>query len=213
MVQFVLEHGLRILSGQSVAEAGEDGWTCRRTMDGALAQLDFILAGGRVQCHKTSYDNCLPIGLDHRCVHGVEQLRVQRDRSTIEGGRKRRQKSFKKWKPKLDERGQPQYVQDDLSMLVLEHGSTASFEQVEAAFQDAATKFGYTATHKLRSCPNSHIQALRAQRRRSHDQAECQQLSFEIRRLQRQESGARMTTQVEDIIKHSEHWHEVKTLL
>eukprot|EP00959_Pyramimonas_sp_CCMP1952_P182411 3814234-Pyramimonas_sp.AAC.1 len=90
--------------------------------------------------------------------------------------RTRRQKSFKKWKPNLDECGQPKDFQNYLSTRVLEHGSTACFEQVEAALQNAATKFGYTATRKILFSPSSRLQELRVQRRRARDHAESKRL-------------------------------------
>ena len=47
----------------------EECWTCRRALDGALVQLDFLLASLRVRVVKAWIDQSLPIGIDHCCVH------------------------------------------------------------------------------------------------------------------------------------------------
>ena len=44
-----------------------ESWTCARSLDGALVQIDSLLANTRFE-HKRGNDSSLPIGLDHRSV-------------------------------------------------------------------------------------------------------------------------------------------------
>ncbi len=43
--------------------------TCKRAVEGALVQLDFLLASLRVHVAKAWIDQSLPISLDYRRLH------------------------------------------------------------------------------------------------------------------------------------------------
>ena len=47
LIQFVLQHGLQILNRQMPMSEIHASWTCARSLDGALVQIDFILADTR----------------------------------------------------------------------------------------------------------------------------------------------------------------------
>ena len=69
LIQFVLEHGLQILNRQLPMSQTHESWTCARSLDGALVQIDFLLADTRLELLQSWNDFTLPIGLDHRSVH------------------------------------------------------------------------------------------------------------------------------------------------
>ena len=69
LMQFVLEHGLQILNRQMPMSEIHESWTCARSLDGALVQLDFLTADTRFELLQSWNDFSLPIGLDHRSVH------------------------------------------------------------------------------------------------------------------------------------------------
>ena len=69
LTQFVLEHGLQILNRQMPMSEIHESWTCARSLDGALVQIDFVLADTRFLLMQSWNDFSLPIGLDHRAVH------------------------------------------------------------------------------------------------------------------------------------------------
>ena len=64
-----LEHGLQILNRQMPMSEIHESWTCARSLDGALVQLDFLTADTRFELLQSWNDFSLPIGLDHRSVH------------------------------------------------------------------------------------------------------------------------------------------------
>ena len=53
---------------------GIDRWTCKRTADNVLVQLDYIIGMPAFVMMSTWNDYELPIGLDHRCVHRILTL-------------------------------------------------------------------------------------------------------------------------------------------
>ena len=69
LMQFVLEHGLQILNRQLPMSQIHESWTCARSLDGALVQIDFLIADTRLELLQSWNDCSLPIGLDHRSVH------------------------------------------------------------------------------------------------------------------------------------------------
>ena len=68
MIHWILEHGLQVLNRL------DSTMTCRRAMDGALVQLDFLLASLRVRVVRAWVDQSLPVGVDHRCVHSFIRI-------------------------------------------------------------------------------------------------------------------------------------------
>ena len=62
-------HGLQILNRQMPMSQIHDSWTCAGSLDGALVQIDFLLANTRVVLLKSWNDFTLPIGPDHRSAH------------------------------------------------------------------------------------------------------------------------------------------------
>ena len=69
LIEFVLDEGLCIFNRHMDMANVNDSWTCSRSRDGRLVQIDFILGGLQFVLDDVWYDFGLPIGLDHRCVH------------------------------------------------------------------------------------------------------------------------------------------------
>ena len=47
-VHWVLMHGLVVLNRQLDENLADDNWTCKRALDGALVQIDFVLSDSRM---------------------------------------------------------------------------------------------------------------------------------------------------------------------
>ena len=68
LAQWIMQNGLYIANRQKPTHQIEDSWTCRRSSDGTLTQIDFIVLDRRTLFDNTWNDYVIPIGLDHRCV-------------------------------------------------------------------------------------------------------------------------------------------------
>ena len=101
MIQWILERGLQVLNRLDSTMAIQESWTCKRAVDGALVQLDFLLANLRVRVTRAWVDQSFPIGLHHRgvhcliCIGGVRPAQIKRCAK------------LKHWQPYLDENGTP----------------------------------------------------------------------------------------------------------
>ena len=101
MIQWILERGLQVLNRLDSTMAIQESWTCKRAVDGALVQLDFLLPNLRVRVMRAWVDQSFPIGLDYRCVHclicigGVRPAQIKRCAK------------LKHWQPYLNENGTP----------------------------------------------------------------------------------------------------------
>ena len=108
LAHWVLEHGLQIFNRIRDASFDLDSWTCKRTADNALVQLDYIIGMPAFITMSTWNDYQLPIGLDHRCVHCLLTLV-----DTVQGVHHRR-RGLKQWLPNLDRFGEPRTFQTKL---------------------------------------------------------------------------------------------------
>ena len=101
LMQWVLENGFLVQNRLDHKLLGEDSWTCCRTFDSSLVQIDFIFTTPKLIIMDSWCDFSIPIGLDHRCVHCVFQL--------VSPSRKRKQQkwNFKFWQPTLNDNGLP----------------------------------------------------------------------------------------------------------
>ena len=73
-------------------------------MDGSLVQIDFVLAQPLFEHLATWNDFGVPIGLDHRFVHAVVQIKVPRSKPS------RRHVKLKNWTPHLNGNGSPEVI-------------------------------------------------------------------------------------------------------
>jgi len=150
-----------------------DSWTCRRSMDGALVQMDFILSSSRFHIVATSCNFSFPIGLDHRSVHCTLKIMVRK------GVQLRRRSNFKGWRPLLDQHGTPAVYQHCIRrLLTLNPVSSAS--SLEKILHTAASRHGCSTRHRLCFVPSQHLKCLRSRRRRTQDPHLRKELSLHV---------------------------------
>ena len=128
LMEWVLEHGLQIFSRMKHSDCDHDSWTCQRASDKSLVQLDFLIGAMAFETQDTWNDFALPIGLDHRCVHCILHLPVQRPRHKSD-----RRRRLKHWVPYLDREGKPGLFQSFLRQR-MSTCSHHSLENLETCF-------------------------------------------------------------------------------
>ena len=69
-IHWILQNKLYIFNRENSPQQAES-WTCRRALDGAYVQLDFIIGDGNLNLEKAWQDHRIPIGNDDRCVHCI----------------------------------------------------------------------------------------------------------------------------------------------
>ena len=111
--RWILQNGLLVQSRMRGMDHPRDSWTCRRSMDGALVQLDFILRSPHCHCVATLCDFSFPIGLDHRSVHCTLKIMVRK------GIQLRRRSNFKGWRPPLNQHDNPTVYQHCIRRLLI----------------------------------------------------------------------------------------------
>ena len=124
-----------------------DSWTCARSLDGALVQIDFLLADTRVVLLQTWNDFSLPIGLNHRSVHC--EVRCISNCSP----RKCVKTTLKGWKPQFNHYQQPGQYHE----LLCRHrvrNPCITFDNLETALLHAGLRGGQTCRDILRFHPS-----------------------------------------------------------
>jgi len=207
LIEFVLRNGLHILSRQGDAEKNADSWTCRRAMDSALVQIDFLLADFRLQCRKTWCDNCVGVGLDHRSLHCTIACAVKVGSRKLPSAA---HTSFKGWRPTLDQDGKPSAYQQHLVNNVANHGRNFSAEFFEELLEKSAAKFGSTSAENVNFKPSAALKAMRVQRRSTQNPAERRSLSFAIRKKHRQETREWKSKEVNKLLSHPAGWKHLR---
>ena len=134
LAQWVMQNGLYIANRQEPTHQTEDSWTCRRSSDGILTQIDFIILDRRTVFDNTWNDNVIPIGLDHRCVHCTFHFNTSRI------ARRARLQKMKNWEPTLDEDGRPAKYHHEIQRRLAT--SRVSFGELEQILLDAGTRGG-----------------------------------------------------------------------
>ena len=180
LVDWVLGNGLVIQNRMDTTMNNDASWTCHRSFDGALVQLDFVVSSSRMTLVRSWCDYCISIGLDHRCVHCIVTFvsRKLPQRSTV--------KRMRNWMPRLDSNDQPSefqnFVRASLTS-VQDHGSIA----LENILVDAAIVTGHSQAQRLQFRASPLLRQLRSQRRHAPNQQCRKELSLQIRSLHRKE--------------------------
>ena len=134
LMEWVFEHGLQIFSRMKQNALDHDSWTCQRTSDKSLVQLDFLTGAMAFQTQNMWNDFALPIGLNHRCVHCITHLPVPRPRHKFD-----RKRVLKHWVAYLDRERRPGLFHSALRhrMSMRSHLSSESLGPalMEAGFQ------------------------------------------------------------------------------
>ena len=205
MIHWILEHGLQVLNRLDSTMTIEECWTCRRAMDGALVQLDFLLASLRVRVVRAWVDQSLPVGVDHRCVHSFIRI----------GGLRRAQikrcTKLKHWQPDLDENGTPSGFHTTVTT-ALTKLPAVSAEGLEQCLVVAGRNHGRHGSQHLRFVPSRLLADVRLRRRQTNAPQNQKQLSFQIRKLHRKKLRDWKSNQLERLLKQSSKWKILRTM-
>ena len=179
LVDWALGNGLVIQNRMDTTINNVPSWTCHRSFDGALVQLDFVVSSSRMTLVRSWCDYCIFIGLEHRCVHCIVTFvsRKPPQRSIV--------KRMRNWLPRLDSNDQPSefqnFVRPSLTS-VQDHGSIV----LENILVDAAIVTGHSV-QRLQFRVSPLLRQLRSQRRHAPNQQCRKELSLQIRSLHRKE--------------------------
>ena len=163
-------------------------------MDGALVQLDFLLANLRVRVMRAWVDQSFPIGLDHCCVHCLICI------GGIRPAQIKRCATLKHWQPYLDENGTPSGFHTTVAT-ALTNLSLVSAEALEQCLVVAGRNHGRRGSQQLRFVSSRLLTDLRFRRRQTNDPQEQKYLSFQIRKLHRQELRDWKSNQIKCLLK------------
>ena len=203
LMQFVLEHGLQILNRQLPMSQIHESWTCARSLDGALVQIDFLVADTRLELLQSWNDFSLPIGLDHRSVH----CKVKCNSTTV--SQKRVRSTLKGWKLHLNHCQQPgQY--HDLLFRYRTKNPRITFDNLEGALIHAGLRGGNSCRDILHFCPSPQLQSLRRARRTTLDAERRKTLSLQIRKLQQREARPWKSEQLRLKLGRVVHWKSLR---
>ena len=198
MIQWILKHGLQVLNRLDSTMTIQECWTCSRAMDGALVQLDFLLASLRVRVVRHGLTS-LPVGVDHRCVHFFIRI------GGLRPAQIKRCTKLKHWQPDLDENGTPSGFHTTVTT-ALTKLPAVSAERLEQCLVVARRNHGRHGSQHLRFVPSRLLADLRLRRRQTNDPQNQKQLSFQIRKLHRKELRDWKSNQLERLLKQSSNW-------
>ena len=114
LIHWILQNKFYIFNRDGSLQRDES-WTCRPAYDGTCVQFDFIIGDAYFTLKKAWQDYCIPIGNDHRCVHGILSRRQPYKQQY------RRKQVLKGWKPIMDENGEPSTFHTLLENKILRH--------------------------------------------------------------------------------------------
>ena len=204
LAHWILEHGLQIFNRIRDASFDLDSWTCKRTADNALVQLDYIIGMPAFVTMSTWNDYQLPIGLDHRCVHCM--LTVV---DTVHGVHHRR-RGLKNWKPNLDRHGEPHVFQANLRSHL--NGLPFTCSLFEFGLVKAGEHGGTCTKRSSVFKPSQELTEKRRGGRSTADPCARKQLSFEIQRMHRQELRAWKSAQISQHLQNPCMWKRLRSL-
>ena len=205
LIEFVLDEGLCIFNRHMDMVNVNDSWTCSRSRDGRLVQIDFILGGLQFVLDDVWYDFGLPIGFDHRCVHcKVRCLARTRD-------------SFKKyprlkgWKPHFDDDSLPTIFQNAVSA-ARTCCPDLTFASLERVLRHSAADGGHIQRVRMKFQQSPGLSSLRLRRRTTEDPVTRRLLSLEIRKRHRLEIQVWKTEQVNRRLAQMTDWKYLKNI-
>ena len=148
---------------------GHESCTCRRVSAGNFVQIDFVI-GDAYFSLKKPWHNCCN---DHRCVH-CKFSRMQAYKQQY-----RRKHVLKRWKPIMDENGEPSAFQTLLETKIGEQNAP-TFDAAENFLMSTAVATGTCACHKFTFTPSDRLRHLRQRRQQAHHNATRKFLTFQI---------------------------------
>lgn len=205
-MQWVEQHGLRILNRLGPPVLPADSWTCEQSLDGNKTQIDFLVADLRLQFVRAWNDFTIATGLDHRCVHAVVKVKVRKAKQG-----KHLRKTLKYWTPKLDAASEPHKFHSSLENFARAN-PRATMDSLENALFQAGTRHGHCQVERTKFQASATLKSMRLRRRHSSDITERKQLTFAIRRLHRSELRIRKNQKIQTWIEHPTTWRLCRTL-
>ena len=159
-------NGLPIQSRMDTTMNNDASWTCRRSFDGALVQLDFVVSSSRMTLIRSWCNHCIyfcwsgpSMCSQHRCLHVTEP----RQRSMT--------KRMRNWMPRLDSSNQPSEFQNFVPASLT---STQNYGNIalENILVDAAVATGYSQvrTRTLQFRVSPFFRQVRSRRRHAPNQ-------------------------------------------
>ena len=204
--RWILQNGLLVQSRMRGMDHLRGSWTCRRSMDGALVQLDFILSSPHFHCVATSCDFSFPIGLDHRSVHCTLKIMVGK------GIQLRRRSNFKGWRPTLDQHDNPTVYQHCIRRLLILN-PICSADSLEKILTTAASRHGCSMRHRLCFVPSHQLKCSRSRRRRTQDPQSRKELSLEIRTSHKKKLRQWKSKQLSRFLAFPGKWKDIQHFL
>ena len=199
-------HGLCILSRLETNMPMAESWTCKRVADNALTQLDFIIGGLQFEDEKSWHDNCLGTGLDHRCVHSKLRVRIAK-RSLA-----KRMSGLKNWQPFVDNDGKASGFQSSVRKL-LRTNTNPTLPALESMLLTAGREHGQCKTVRFTFRPSRRLRGLCSLRRSTADVAMRKMLSFEIKKLHRQEIRFWKNSRLRQSLGRASHWKALRNMI
>ena len=206
LIDWVLGNGLLIQNRMDTTMNNDASWTCHRSFDGALVQLDFVVSSSRMTLIRSWCDHCISVGLDHRCVHCIVAFmsRKPRQRSMT--------KRMRNWMPRLDSSDQTSEFQNFVRASLTStqnHGNIA----LENILVDAAVATGHSQVRTLQFRVSPFLRQLRSRRRHAPNQQCRKELSLQIRSLHRKEVRSWKTQNLAGHLEDVSKWKCLKTWL
>ena len=179
--------------GRKFGDLADDNWTCKRALDGALVQKDFVLSDSRLFVDNVWNDDVVAVGVDHRCVHCVLT----------------RNKSLKSWVPFLDATGEPSLYRNvlDTQLALVDNPSCG---EIENALLVAGNLRGKPSRRRIKFKPSRHLQSLRQQRRQTQLHEERKIFTFQIQKLHRSEVRRWKTQVCSNLLRSTTNWATLK---
>ena len=203
LVRWITSGNLQLLNRMTQSPS-HDSWTCQRYSDSMRSQIDFLLAPLVVEVERTWNDFCIPVGIDHRCVHCV--LRIPVCRRPL---RKLRRMNFKGWSPHLDESHVASIYHDELNRWT---NTTVepTFTSVEDAVPSAGLKGGSCNHRRPRFVPSPLLSDLRCRRRATRCISEKRYLSLQIRKIHTKELSTWKSRRCAEFLRTAKDWKTLR---
>ena len=203
LVRWIMGENLQLLN-RMTPNPNHDSWTCRRYSDGMQTQIDFLLAPLVVEVERTWNDYCIPVGIDHRCVHCV--LRIPVCRRSL---RKPRRMNFKGWSLHLDEHHLASIYHEELNRwtnTTLE----PTFASAEAAMLRAGMKGGSCNHRRPKFIASPLLRDVRYRRRTTRCLSEKRYLSLQIQKIHTKELSAWKSQRCAEFLRTAKDWKALR---
>ena len=149
------------------------------------------------------YDHCIPVGLDHRCVHCALQSCVGKKKKW------KRRISCKNWRPQLDCDDAPTQYQNHIRQQ-WQTTSRVTADTLEQILIQGAQKYRRGNHQTICFHPSMRLKQLTALRRRTTDPRLRKIWSLQIRNLHRREVRAWKTRQLQMFLGAASRWNDLR---